>query len=50
MSEADFVIPQPDNETAIKFLETFEPEGPWVLTDTEKGFERARSTRTAFRH
>jgi hypothetical protein len=29
---SDFVMPQPDNEAAIKFLESFEPEGPWVLT------------------
>ena len=32
MSEANIVIPQPDTEAAIKFLQKFEPEGPWVLT------------------
>jgi hypothetical protein len=32
MSEANHVSPQPDTEAAIKFLQTFEPEGHWVLT------------------
>jgi len=49
MSEADFVIPQPDNETAIKFLETFEPEGPWVLTAIPPHREGIR-TRTFYPH
>ena len=33
MSESqNLVIPQPDTEAAIKFLQMFEPEGPWVPT------------------
>jgi hypothetical protein len=33
MSESSSTVsPQPDTEAAIKFLQMFEPEGPWVLT------------------
>ena len=32
MSEANNLFPQPDSESAIRFLQMFEPEGPWVLT------------------
>jgi hypothetical protein len=49
MSEATFVTPQPDNEAAIKFLETFEPEGPWVLTGIPPDREGIR-TRTFYPH
>jgi hypothetical protein len=32
MSDTKSVMPQPDTEAAIRFLQMFEPEGPWVLT------------------
>ena len=51
MSESqELVIPQPDTEAAIRFLQMFEPEGPWVLTAIpphRKGIKRAHSARAA---
>jgi hypothetical protein len=49
MSEAGLVIPQPDNEAAIKFLEMFEPEGPWVLTAIP-AHRKVIQTRTFYPH
>jgi hypothetical protein len=46
MSKADFVMP---HEAGIKFLEAFEPKGPWVLTAVpphRKGIQ----TRTFYPH
>jgi hypothetical protein len=32
MSDTSRFMPQPDTEEAIRFLQQFEPSGPWVLT------------------